>query len=72
MLSAFRFAGIITGICAVCGPGRAEANAPASSGVTIDKIVVNNGLAQTVKYIVTGGSARLQALARRVEWAENE
>jgi hypothetical protein len=72
MLSQFRFAGIITVIFAVCGAARAEAIAPAGPGVTIDKVVVNNGVAQTVKYIVTGGSPRLQALVRRVEWAENE
>jgi hypothetical protein len=65
-------AGILTVIFAVCGPAQAQAIAPAGSGVTIDKIVVNNGLAQTVKYIVTGGSGKLQALVRRVEWAENE
>lgn len=70
MLSPFRFAGII--IFAVCGPARAQAIAPAGSGVTIHKLVVDNGLAHTVKYFVTGGSPRLQALVRRVEWAENE
>ena len=72
MLSAFRFAGIITVSFAVCGPARAQALAPAGSGVTIDKVVGNNGLARTVKYFVTGGSPRLQALVRRVEWAENQ
>jgi hypothetical protein len=70
MLSPFRFAGII--VFAVCGPARAQAIAPAGSGVTIHKLVVDNGLAHTVKYFVTGGSPRLQALVRRVEWAENE
>src|SRR5262249_2493201 len=72
MLSAFRFAGILTVSFAVCGPARAQALAPAGSGVTIDKVVGNNGLARTVKYFVTGGSPRLQALVRRVEWAENQ
>src|SRR5262249_30954967 len=72
MLSPFRFAGIIIVIFAVCGPARAQAIAPAGSGVKIDKIVIDNGLAHTVKYFVTGGSPRLQALVRRVEWAENE
>jgi hypothetical protein len=72
MLSPFRFAGIITVIFAVCGPARAQAIAPAGSGVTIDKMVVDNGLAHTVKYYVKGGSPRLQALVRRVEWVENE
>jgi RNA binding activity-knot of a chromodomain len=72
MLSPFRLAGIITVILAVCGPARAQAIAPAGSGVTIDKIAIDNGLAHTVKYVVKGGSPRLQALVRRVEWAENE
>jgi hypothetical protein len=35
-------------------------------------MVVQNGSAQTAKYYVTGGSPRLQALVRRIEWAENE
>jgi hypothetical protein len=76
MLSPFRFAGIITVIFAVifavCGPARAQAIAPAGSGVTIDKLDIENGLAHTVKYFVKGGSPRLQALVRRVEWTENE
>ncbi len=72
MRSAFRFAGILTVLVAVCGSARAEAIAPAGSGVTIDKMILNNGYTHTVKYVVTGGSPRLQALVRRVEWAENE
>jgi hypothetical protein len=72
MRSLFRFAGIITVIFAVCGPARAQAIAPAGSGVTIDKAVIDNGLSHTVKYFVKGGSPRLQALVRRVEWTENE
>jgi hypothetical protein len=72
MLSPVRLAGILTVIVAVRGTARADAIAPAGPGVTIDKVAINNGLAQTVKYIVTGGSPRLQALVRRVEWAENE
>jgi hypothetical protein len=72
MPSAFRFAGILTVILAVCGPARAEEIAPPASKVTIDKMVITNGPAHTVKYIVTGGSPRLQAVVRRVEWAENE
>jgi len=72
MLSPLRFAGIITVILAVCGSARAQAIAPAGSGVKIEKMVVDNGLAHSVKYFVTGGSPRLQALVRRVEWAENE
>src|SRR5262245_60400661 len=46
--------------------------APAGSGVTIDKIAVDNGQTHTVKYYVKGGSPRLQALVRRIEWTENE
>jgi hypothetical protein len=72
MLSPLRFAGIITVIFVVCGPARAQAIAPAGSGVTIDKIDVQNGLAHSVKYFVKGGSPRLQALVRRIEWTENE
>src|SRR5205807_10331046 len=72
MLSPFRFAGILTVILAVCGPARAQEMAPKGSGVSIRKIAVDNGLAHTVKYYVTGGSPRLQALVRRVEWVENE
>src|SRR6266849_4405370 len=72
MLSPLRFAGIITVIFAVCGPARAQQIAPAGSGVTIDKVVIDNGVAHTVKYVVTGGSPQLQAVVRRVEWSENE
>jgi hypothetical protein len=72
MLSPVRFAGIMTVLFAVCGPASAEVIAPAGAGVSIHKTVVENGLAHTVKYYVTGGSPRLQALVRRVEWTENE
>jgi hypothetical protein len=72
MSSLLRFAGIITVIFAVCGSARAQQGAPAGSGVIINKIAVDNGLAHTVKYFVTGGSPQLQAVVRRVEWAENE
>jgi hypothetical protein len=72
MLSSFRFAAILTVIFAVCGPTRAQEIAPAGSGVSIYKSVFDNGPAHTVKYYVTGGSARLQAMVRRIEWAENE
>jgi hypothetical protein len=72
MLSPFRFAGIVTVIFAVSGPAWAEAVAPPALGVTIDKVVIDNGLSHTVKYFVKGGSPRLQALVRRVEWTENE
>jgi hypothetical protein len=72
MLSPFRLAGIITVIFAVCGLAGAQEIAPKGSGVSINKMVVENGLAHTVRYSVTGGSPRLQALVRRVEWVENE
>jgi hypothetical protein len=72
MLSPFRFVGIVTVIFAVCGLARAQQIAPAGSGVTIDKVAIDNGLAHTVKYYVKGGTPRLQALVRRVEWTENE
>jgi hypothetical protein len=72
MLSPFRFAGTTIVIFAVCGLARAQAIAPAGSGVTIDKIVIENGPTHTVRYSVKGGSPRLQALVRRVEWTENE
>ena len=68
----FRFAGIITVYVAACGPATAQPVAPAGSGVTIDKVVIDNGPARTVKYFVTGGSPRLHAMVRRVEWVENE
>jgi len=72
MPSPFRYAGIITVFFAVFGPAMAQPVAPAGSGVTIEKVVIDNGLSHTVKYFVTGGSPRLQALVRRVEWTENE
>jgi hypothetical protein len=72
MLSRLRFAVIITVIFAVCGSAAAQQIAPAGSGVTINKVTVDNGLAHTVKYFITGGSPQLQAVIRRVEWAENE
>jgi len=72
MSSPFRFAGIFAAILIACGPALAKQIAPANSGVSIQKQVVNNGLSQSVKYFVTGGSPQLQALVRRVEWAENE
>src|SRR5262249_5831488 len=72
MLSPFRFAGILTVIFAVCGPARAQELAPPGSGVSIQKLAIDNGTAHTVKYFVKGGSPRPQALVRRVEWAENQ
>src|SRR4051794_10298503 len=72
MLSPFRFGAIMTTILAVSGAAAAQAIAPAGSGVSVDKVVVENGPTHTVRYYVTGGSPRLQALVRRVEWMENE
>ena len=72
MPSPFRLAGIMTVLFAVCGLARAQEMAPAGSGVSINKMVVDSGSAHTVKYYVKGGSPRLQALVRRVEWVENE
>jgi hypothetical protein len=72
MLSPFRFAGILTAIFAVCGPAMAQELAPPGSDVSIHKMVIDGTLSHTVKYYVTGGSPRLQALVRRVEWTENE
>jgi hypothetical protein len=72
MLSRLRFAGIMIVILALCGSARAQQIAPAGSGVTINKVVVDNGLEHAVKYVVTGGSPQLQAVVRRVEWTENE
>jgi hypothetical protein len=72
MLPSFRFAGIITAILGVCGSAMAQELAPANSGVSIQKVAIDNEGAHTVKYYVTGGSPRLQALVRRVEWTENE
>jgi hypothetical protein len=59
---------------AACGTLRAQAPsvAPAGPAVAVNKMVIHNGPVETVKYIVTGGSPRLQALVRRVEWTENE
>jgi hypothetical protein len=72
MPSSFCYAGIITVTLTIGGPARAQPIAPPGSGVTIKKIVVDNGPARSVKFYVTGGSPRLEALVRRVEWAENE
>jgi hypothetical protein len=72
MQSLFRYAAIITVSFAFCGPVPAQVIAPAGSGVTINKLYLDNGSAHTVKYFVQGGSPRLQALVRRVEWTENE
>src|SRR5205085_3827412 len=62
----------ITVTFAVCGLARAQELAPPGSEVGIHKLVIETGFSHTVKYYVEGGSPRLQALVRRVEWAENE
>ena len=72
MPSPFRFAAIIIATVAVCGSVRTQELAPPGSAVSINKITIHGPFSQTVKYYVTGGSPRLQALVRRVEWAENE
>jgi hypothetical protein len=72
MRTPFRFAAVIIAITIVSGLAKAQAIAPPGSGVIISKQVIDNGLSHTVKYFVTGASPRLQALVRRVEWAENE
>ena len=72
MPSPVRFAGILTVILAVCGPAWAQELAPPGSDVSVHKLVIDSAFSHTVKYYVTGGSPRLQALVRRVEWAENE
>jgi hypothetical protein len=73
MLPAFRFPWIVVLLLAiVVGPARAQQAAPAVPPVTIDKTVIESGLSHTVKYFVSGGSPRLQAMVRSLEWAENE
>jgi hypothetical protein len=72
MLSTLRIAVIVIVSFAVCGLARAQEMAPKGTGVSINKVVIDNGPTRTVRYLVTGGSPRLQALVRRVEWAENE
>jgi hypothetical protein len=72
MRTPFRLAVILTVLFTVCGLARAQELAPKGSGVSVRKVEVDNGPTHTVKYFVTGGSPRLQALVRRVEWVENE
>jgi hypothetical protein len=72
MRTPFRLAGILVVLFAVCGLASAQELAPKGSGVSINKVAIDSGLSHTVKYYVTGGSPRLQALVRRVEWVENE
>jgi hypothetical protein len=49
-----------------------EARAAAGPEPKIRKVVIDNGLSQSVKYFVEGGSPRLQAMVRTLQWAENE
>jgi hypothetical protein len=72
VLPSFRLAGIITLLFAFTGLAQAQEMAPAGSGVSVHKLAIDNGSTHTVKYFVKGGSPRLQALVRRVEWVENE
>jgi len=72
MLPQFRVTGLIVAILVVCGPARAQELAPPGSDVSIHKVVIQGASTQTVKYFVKGGSPKLQALIRRVEWTENE
>jgi hypothetical protein len=72
MPSQFRIAGIMAVIFAVSRPAWAQELAPPDSGVSIFRSDDCNGTVHTYHYYVTGGSPRLQALVRRVEWAENE
>jgi len=72
VLSSFRSAGTVALLFAVSGPALAQEMAPAGTGVSVHKLAIDNGSTHTVKYYVKGGSPRLQALVRRVEWVENE
>ena len=72
MLARLRRAGILALVVAACGPAGAQDLAPPGTGVSIHKVTVTSPHTRTVKYYVTGGSPRLLALVRRVEWAENE
>src|SRR5437870_12795252 len=67
MPSPFRCAAIIIATVAVCGSARSQELAPPGSAVSINKITIHGPFSQTVKYYVTGGSSRLQALVRRSE-----
>src|SRR5262245_58729486 len=58
-------------LCGIAPDVRAE-ETPKGSGVSIHKVTIDTGFSSTVKYIVTGGSPRLQAMVRRIEWVENE
>lgn len=51
---------------------RGDDLAPPPKRPTVHKVVIENGLAHTVKYFVEGGSPRLHAMYRILQWAENE
>ncbi len=72
MLSQLRFTAILILIFAVCGPAGAQELAPPGSGISIQKLTIDDGPVQTVSYSVKGGSPPLHALVHRLEWAENE
>lgn len=72
MLSPFRLAATMIAIFTVCGPAKSQELAPPGTGVSIYKLSIDSGFSHTVKYTVKGGSPKLQALVRRLEWAENE
>ena len=73
MPSPFRMAAVAAlFLSVVVEPARSQELAPPGSGVSIQKLVIQSAFSHTVKYYVKGGSPRLQALVRRVEWAENE
>jgi hypothetical protein len=57
----------------VVGPAWAQGDrAPPVPGLKIHKVIIENGLSHTIKYFVEGGSPRLQAMFRTLQWAENE
>ena len=73
MPSPFRWAAVaVLFLSVVVESAWSQELAPPGSDVSIHKLVIETGFSHTVKYYVEGGSPRLQALVRRVEWAENE
>ena len=73
MPSPFRMAAVAAlFLSVVVGPARSQELAPPGSGVSIYKQVIDSAFSHTVKYYVKGGSPRLQALVRKLQWAENE
>src|SRR5262245_60296980 len=73
MPSPFRMAAVAAlFLSVVVESARPQELAPPGSGISIHKVIIESAFSHTVKYYVKGGSPRLQALVRRVEWAENE